>query len=69
MANEPSIYYNRIYIKILDIKTGNDLTSVKSIHNKASLTKRCFFVFHKKNPCSHGTVFKIFPFGNDRNYL
>ena len=45
MANEPSIYYNRIYIKILDIKTGNDLTSVKSIHNKASLTMRCFFCF------------------------
>ena len=31
MANEPSIYYNRIYIKILDIKTGNDLTSVSTI--------------------------------------
>ena len=27
---ESSAYYNRIYIKILDIKTGNDLTSVKS---------------------------------------
>ena len=31
MANEPSLYYDRIYIKILDIKTGNDLTSVSTI--------------------------------------
>ena len=31
MANEPSRYYDRIYIKILDIKTGNDLTSVSTI--------------------------------------
>ena len=44
-TSELSAYYNRIYIKILDIKTGNDLTSVKSIHNKASLTMRCFFCF------------------------
>lgn len=29
-TSELSAYYNRIYIKILDIKTGNDLTSVKS---------------------------------------
>ena len=28
---EPAIYYSRIYIKILDIKTGNDLTSVSTI--------------------------------------
>ena len=30
-TSELSAYYNRIYIKILDIKTGNDLTSVSTI--------------------------------------
>ena len=30
-GSEPAIYYSRIYIKILDIKTGNDLTSVSTI--------------------------------------